>query len=193
MLLSVGGTVTNWKSLLATTVTISNFATTLKALVSNYNLDGIDLKIENSFPAPDNVTQAIVQLRTRLNELGTGKLITVTAQCGTIYQGVAVPSPSLTDQYYNFLVHIIKEADSSIDYYQVQAYNDWYEFAGGSLQYLQNVYLNWRNLQGMSQWGSTPIAGFSGVSPSKLVMGVLGGGGSYYYSLTTLGSFKNWL
>ena len=109
---------------------------------------------------------------------------------------MAVPDASLPDQYYNYLVNIVKTADAYIDYYQVQAYNDWYEFPGGSLQYLQNVYLNWRNLQGMSQWGSTPIANFEGVKASKLVMGVLGsqgGGSGYYCSETVLGQFKEWL
>jgi hypothetical protein len=38
-------------------------------------------------------------------------------------------------------VHIINEADTAIDYYQPQAYNNWYDGeVGGSLRYLQDVY-----------------------------------------------------
>ncbi len=60
VLLSVGGVATNWKSLFASTVSIANFAITLKGLVSRYNLDGVDLKLENSFAAPNNATKAII-------------------------------------------------------------------------------------------------------------------------------------
>jgi len=55
-------------------------------------------------------------------------------------------------------------ADDSIDFYQPQAYNNWYDgITGGTLDYLKDVYLNWRNYQGLGQW-SSPIPDFKGVS-----------------------------
>lgn len=68
---------------------------------------------------------------------------------------------------------IIKLADAYIDYYQVQAYNNWYGgLTGGSLAYLKEVYLHWRNLLGTIAW-INKIPDFSGVDGNKLVMGVL--------------------
>jgi hypothetical protein len=55
-------------------------------------------------------------------------------------------------------------ADSSIDFYQPQAYNNWYGgYSGGSLAYIQEVYMQWRNMQGTIAW-TGPIKDFSGVS-----------------------------
>ena len=51
----------------------------------------------------------------------------------TVYQGVAVPSPDAGGTPWNYFVPIINLADSAIDYYQVQAYNNWYAFPGGSI------------------------------------------------------------
>jgi len=84
----------------------------------------------------------------------------------TVYQGGAVPNANVGGSYLNYFVPIIKEADYAIDFYQVQAYNNWYDgLPGGSVDYLKDVYLNWRNLQGLGQW-SSPIPGFNGVNGS---------------------------
>jgi hypothetical protein len=87
-------------------------------------------------------------------------------------------------------------ADHAIDFYQPQAYNNWYEEPAGSLAYLQDVYLNWRNLKGLNGW-STPIANFSGVAGEKLLMGVLAstnaGGSSYYYTPAVISQFQSWI
>ena len=64
-------------------------------------------------------------------------------------------------------------ADAYIDYYQIQAYNNWYDgLPGGSSDYLKDVYLNWRNLQGLSPY-SGPIANFNGVAGNKIIMGII--------------------
>ena len=92
---------------------------------------------------------------------------------------------------------IINLADSSIDFYQPQAYNNWYDgFPGGSLQYLQDVYLNWRNLQGIGQW-TKPIPNFAGVAGVKLLIGLLGsssaGGAAYYAQPSVIKNLKAYL
>jgi hypothetical protein len=112
------------------------------------------------------------------------KLLIVSPECVTVYGGVPVPSADLGGQAWNYFVPIIRASDSSIDYYQVQAYNNWYGgLTPGSLNYIKEVYLHWRNLPGNIPW-STIIPEFSGVSPNKLLMGVLAstsaGVSSYY-------------
>lgn len=118
--------------------------------VSTYNLDGIDLDIEDSFVAtPRILATTINDLRRGLNAIGR-KYITLTADCVTIYQGSPVPDPDKSGQPFNYLVHVIEAADSSIDFYHVKAYSNWYDgYNHTSLQYLQDIYLNWRNLVGL--------------------------------------------
>lgn len=92
-----------------------------------------------------------------------------------VYQGTTVPSPDQGGQAFNYFVPIINLADSSIDYYQPQAYNNWYDGeTAGSLVYLKDVYENWLNLQGEGQW-DTPLPDFNGVNGNKLLIGILGG------------------
>lgn len=56
----------------------------------------------------------------------------------TVYQGVSVPSADVGGQAWNYMVPIIRLADAYIDYYQVQAYNNWYgSLPGGSVAYLK--------------------------------------------------------
>ena len=115
----------------------------------------------------------------------------------TVYQGVGVPGPDQGGSPWNFYVPVINLADAYIDYYQVQAFNNWYDgFAGGSLGYYQDVYLNWRNKQGYSPVGR-PIPGFDGVRGEKLIMGLLAsdkaGIPDYYGSPETIRQFKSWL
>ena len=84
-----------------------------------------------------------------------------------------MPSADVGGQAWNYFVPIIRLADSSIDFYQVQAYNNWYGgLPGGSVAYLKEVYLNWRNLQSAIPW-TNPIANFSGVAGNKLLLGIL--------------------
>ena len=114
-----------------------------------------------------------------------------------VYQGSPVPDPSRGGNPFNYFVPIIKAAGNSIDYYQPQAYNNWYDgLPGGSLDYLKDVYLNWRNLQGLSPWAG-PLPDFSGVPANKLLMGILAsdraGGAAYYAQPGVISSFKSFL
>jgi chitinase len=135
----------------------------------------------------------IIALKTKIRS----KLLVVSPECVTVYEGVSVPSPDIGGQAWNYFVPIIKAADSSIDLYQVQAYNNWYGgIPGGSFNYLKEVYLNWRNLPSGIPWSSA-IPDFSGVNPNKLLMGVLAstsaGISNYYAPPNVIQEFKSWL
>ena len=125
------------------------------------------------------------------------KLLIVSPECVAVYQGAPVPNPDDGGQAFNYFVPIIRLADQYIDYYQPQAYNNWYDgFPGGSLKYLQDVYLNWRNLQGIGQWTS-PIPNFTGVQGNKLLLGLLAsssaGGAAYYAQPDVIRQLKAFL
>ena len=167
--ISVGGQNGNWNYVFASQSTIDTFVLTLSNAVSHYGLDGVDLDIESYSATPRTVANAIIQLK---NALGT-KLIIVSPEDVAVYQGTTVPDPDVGGNAFNYFVPIINLADSAIDYYQPQAYNNWYDGeVGGSLVYLKDVYENWRNLQGEGQW-DTPLPSFNGVNGSKLLLGVL--------------------
>lgn len=111
-------------------------------------------------------------------------------------QEFGVPDPDAVSGYYNYFVPIIELADHAIDFYQPQAYNNWYEMTYGTIQYIQNVYLNWRNLQGMVTWAK-PIPNFAGVDGNKLLIGLeastSAGGSNYYITPEIIKAFKQWL
>jgi len=191
--ISVGGQNGNWPNVFATPTSVSNFVASLVQIVDTYGLDGVDLDIENYLATPRTVANMILELRANL---ATGKLIIVSPEDVTVMQEFGVPDPDASTGYYNYFVPIIKLADHAIDYYQPQAYNNWYEEPNGSLQYIQNVYLNWRNLQGMMTWES-PIPNFSGVDGNKLLIGLeasnTAGGANYYITPDIIAAFKQWL
>lgn len=164
MLISVGGQNGNWGNVFASNTSITNFVDTLTGIVKKFNLDGVDLDIESFNAPPRVVANAIIQLKTSLNTLGGKKWLVVSPECVVVYQAMGVPDPDTGSGYYNYFVPIINIADDYIDLYQPQAYNDWYEFPSGSLEYLQDIYLNWRNYQGMTPWGSSPLPNFKGVA-----------------------------
>lgn len=122
----------------------------------------------------------------------------VSADDIAIYQGVAVPDPDSTQGLpFNYMVPIIQLADASIDYYHVKAYSNWYDgYDHTSLDYLQDVYLNWRNLQGLCPT-CKPIPSFKGVLPVKFFMGVVAAEGARkpeeYAGPTVIRNFKSWL
>jgi chitinase len=135
----------------------------------------------------------IIQLKKKIGK----KLLIVSPEDVTIYQATSIPSPDTGGQAFNYFVPIVQLADDYIDLYQPQAYNNWYGgFAGGSLAYLQEVYLQWRNLKGNVAW-STPIPNFKGVKGEKLVIGVLAstsaGGAKYYAPPRVIREFKQWI
>lgn len=164
VLISVGGQNGNWGNVFASNASITNFVNSLTDIVKRFKLDGVDLDIESFNAPPRTVANAIIQLKTSLNALGGKKLLVVSPECVVVYQAMGVPDPDTGSGYYNYFVPIINIADDYIDLYQPQAYNDWYEFPSGSLEYLQDIYLNWRNFQGMTPWGSSPIPNFKGVA-----------------------------
>jgi chitinase len=180
VVISVGGQNGNWPNVFASSAATANFINALNEIVKKYNLDGVDLDIENYLATPRTVANMILALR---DALGQDKLIIVSPEDVTVMQEFGVPNPDAQTGYYNYFVPIIQLADSAIDYYQPQAYNNWYEVTAGSVDYLKNVYLNWRNLQGLMTWAK-PIPNFSGVAGEKLLMGVEASttaGGSNYY------------
>jgi chitinase len=193
VLISVGGQNGNWAYIFATQDSTNNFVNSVKSIIATHGLDGVDIDIESYMVTPRTVANMINQLR---GAIGTSKLLIVSPECVAVYQGVADYSADTAGQAYNYFVNVIKLADKSIDYYQPQAYNNWYDVSGGSLDYLKDVYLNWRNLPGVLSW-EQPIANFTGVSGDKLLMGVLAstsaGGSSYYYSPDVIAQFRQWL
>jgi len=73
------------------------------------------------------VVYTVISLREGLTALGgSRKYITMSPECVTVYQAMGVPDAMTGAGYYNFMVPIINLADQYIDYYQPQAYNDWY-------------------------------------------------------------------
>lgn len=193
VVISVGGQNGNWANVFASSTSIDNFVNSIQSIITKYNLDGVDLDIESYNAAPIVVANAIIQLKAAI---GT-KLVIVSPEDVAVYQGTTVPDENTGGQPFNYFVNIINRADSAIDYYQPQAYNNWYDGeVGGSIRYLQDVYENWRNLQGTGQW-DTPLPNFNGVKGSKLLIGVLAstsaGIGSYYASPSTIADFKNWI
>lgn len=193
VIISVGGQNGNWGNVFASPSSINNFILSLTTIVDKYNLDGVDLDIESYNATPRTVANAIIDLK---KALGT-KLIIVSPEDVAIYQGTTVPSPDAGGNCFNYFVPIVDLADQYIDYYQPQAYNNWYDGeTGGSLRYLQDVYENWRNLQGTGQW-DTPIPNFSGVAGNKLLIGTLAsptaGVAGYYATPDTITQFKSWI
>jgi chitinase len=193
VVISVGGQNGNWGYVFANPTSIKNFISSLTAVVTKYGLDGVDLDIESYIATPRTVANTIISLKKALGN----KLIIVSPEDVTVYQGSTVPNPDVGGNPFNYFVPIINLADSSIDYYQPQAYNNWYDGEiGGSLTYLQDVYANWRNLQGTGQWDA-PLANFAGVAGNKLLIGLLAsqsaGGASYYATPDTISKFKKWL
>lgn len=191
--ISVGGQNGNWNYVFASQATIDKFVTTLSTAVTHYGIDGVDLDIESYSATPRTVANAIIKLKAALGS----KLIIVSPEDVAVYQGTTVPDPDVGGNAFNYFVPIINLADSAIDYYQPQAYNNWYDGeVGGSLVYLKDVYENWRNLQGEGQW-DTPLPNFNGVNGNKLLIGVLAsssaGGAAYYASPDTISQFKNWI
>ena len=59
------------------------------------------------------------------------------------------------------------------------------------------MYLNWRNLPGLTPSGSKPIENFAGVASDKMLMGILtsrnAGTPDYYYTPEVIEQFKDWM
>lgn len=192
VLISVGGQNGNWPFVFATSTSIDNFILSMAATLTNYNLDGVDLDIESYMATPRTVANTIIALRTAI---GNDKLIIVSPEDVTVIQTVGfVPTPDTPGQPWNYFVPIVNLADYAINFYQPQAYNNGYDsYAGGSVGYLQDVYLNWRNLPA----AGTPIPGYNGIDGNKLLIGLeastSAGGSSFYASPSVVEAFKSWI
>ena len=172
---------------------MKNFVASIKGIIEKWDLDGVDIDIESYLMTPRAVANMIIKMR---EAIGTQKMIIVSPECVTVYQGVQDYGPDTPGQAFNYFVNIIRLADDAIDLYQPQAYNNWYDFPGGTLNYIKDVYLNWRNYKGMMDW-MKPLENFKGVAGNKLMMGVLAstsaGGAAYYYQPAVIDQFKAWL
>lgn len=67
---------------------------------------------------------------------------------------------------------ILKNTITLIDIVLIQAYNNWYDsLTEGSLNYFQDIYLNWINQPSPFCSGCSIIANFTGVPMNKVVIG----------------------
>lgn len=195
--LSIGGHKSDWTYVHSSETNRANFVKSTTEAVRIYGLDGIDFDIEANYNAPPKqVAITINELKKSISVLGK-KYISVSPDCVTIYQGTAVPDPDKGGQPFNYMVPIFQYADSSIDFYQPKAYSNWYDgLAGGSIEYYQDVYLQWRNMKSLCD-GCPLIPNFAGISVNKLVMGVLASPDARtaadYSSPAVIIAFKNWL
>lgn len=134
VLISVGGQNGRWEVVFMNSANTNNFINAICSALIEYDLDGIDLDIEYYTAPPRTVANMIIALKAKIGS----KLLIVSPECVTVYGGVPVPSADIGGQAWNYFVAIIKAADSSIDYYQVQAYNNWYGgLQGGSFNYIK--------------------------------------------------------
>ncbi len=67
---------------------IINFVNSIDKYLAKYNLDGIDLDIEGYHAPPKTVANMIIKLKQKIGN----KLLIVSPECVTIYQGTSVPS-----------------------------------------------------------------------------------------------------
>lgn len=107
VLISVGGQNGNWGNVFQTAGGITNFATTIRNIVGEYHLDGVDLDIESFEQTSTETAELIIEVKKKIQQLGN-KLLVVSPQCGTIYQGVAVPDPTTNGgNYWNHFVYVV--------------------------------------------------------------------------------------
>jgi chitinase len=137
VIISVGGQNGNWLNVFANSTSIEKFTNSLVAILQDYNLDGVDLDIENYATPPIIVANAIIQLKAAIGL----KLLIVSPEDIGVYEGTSIPDENTGGIYWNYWVPIIRRADAAIDYYQPQAYNNWFDSeVGGSFLYLKDVY-----------------------------------------------------
>ena len=77
-------------------------------LLLYYKLDGVDLDIQSYRATPRTVANTILKLR---EVIGKDKLIIVSPECVTVYQGVPDYSPDTAGNAFNYFVNVIRLAD----------------------------------------------------------------------------------
>jgi Glycosyl hydrolases family 18 len=87
VIISVGGQNGNWLNVFASSSSIDNFVKSLSNIISQYNLDGVDLDIENYATPPITVANAIIQLKEAIGS----KLLIVSPEDIGAYEGTTVP------------------------------------------------------------------------------------------------------
>jgi chitinase len=190
VIISVGGQNGNWPVIFANP---QNFINSVQSILTTYNLDGVDLDIENYNTNPQTVALTINSLRAAI---GKSKQIIVSPENVAINEATywIVPTPlnnvTSWSSNWNYFVPIINQAIDSIDYVQPQYYNNGYSgLTAGSASFMVNGVLEWMNKQGIAT-GDEPITGYNGVPANKLVIGVLAstsaGNSSYYAGSTNI-------
>jgi chitinase len=155
VIFSVGGQSGIWSHVFASKANSYNFLSSMASILNSYNLDGVNLDIDDYQVAPRTFIDAI---------------IIISPEDVTMIQSVAfVPTLDTPGQPWNYFVPVVNFAGPAIDYYLPQAFGNGYDsYAGASVTYLQDLYLNWRNLPS----GGSTIPGFKGVDGKKLLIGL---------------------
>ena len=165
VIISVGGQNGHWGPIFANP---DNFVKSIVKIITDNNLDGVDLDIEGYTTAPEVVSETISKLR---SALGADKQIIVSPENVTVYPqaGIPVPSPGQGGSPWNYFVPILNASLSKIDYVQPQMYNNGYlGVPVATAAFLETNYLGW-----MNKYPNYTIPNFNGVPANKLIMGVL--------------------
>ena len=174
VIISVGGKSGHWRPIFNNP---ENFANSVKKIIEDHKIDGVDLDTEYYAAKPQEVSFTIRKLR---EVIGKSKLIMITPEIVGVYQQVAVPDKTTANQPWNFWVPVIKDSIDLIDYVQPQFYNNnygddvSYVASIASSLYMVNGYINWLNKNvGIFDKPNGLIPDFSGVPANKLVIGVM--------------------
>ncbi len=181
VILSIGGQNAWWSSVYNNSQSISNFVNSVMTVLTQYNIDGVDLDIENGSATPQQISDSVNLLRVAMNNssntrLNQGKgIITVAPQNVGVMQNQPIIGANVNSGVANtnFFVNVFNGSINSLTYAMQQDYNNWYYGLNPPNQttMLEASYLGWLNVG--NQWGSlTPMAGYVGVPTSKLIMGV---------------------
>ncbi|TXI91422.1 MAG: hypothetical protein E6Q33_10375 [Neisseriales bacterium] len=190
--LSVGGANVSWTTVFANTNT---FALSVQQAVAQYNLNGVDLDIENGTATPQQVADAINLLR---QYLGESAVITIAPQNVGVAQNVpSVPSATASNAVgaWNFFVPVLQNSLNSISLVYQQDYNNGCGYTNpATTEFFECNYASWANLANASTvTGGSQIAGFVGVPVSKLIVGTIAsssaGVASYYGGMAPLQGF----
>jgi chitinase len=179
VILSIGGQNAWWSSVYNNSQSISNFVNSVLEILIQYNIDGVDLDIENGSATPQQIADSINLLRVAMNnsnslKLNQGKgIITVAPQNVNVMQNQSIIGANVNSGVANtnFFVNVFNGSINSLTYAMQQDYNNWYYGLSTPNQttMLEASYFGWLNIN--NNWGS-PLPGYIGVPVSKLIIGV---------------------